>query len=191
MQRIALALALCLGSQLPAQAAPTAPTITDLVAASGGVFDSNPLDYDLLLNAVLAAGLDGVLADPTADLTVFAPNDLAFIRLARDLGYAGFDEAGSFQFIVGALTTLGGGDPIPVLTQVLLYHVAPGSLSVAQIKSQRTTTLQGGVLTLQGGSLQDAEPDLRDPRIYFGSKTRASNGLVYVIDRVLIPLDLP
>ena len=62
------------------------PTITDIVVASGGVFDKNRNDFDILLNAVLAAGLEGALADPKADLTVFAPTDKAFIRLARDLG---------------------------------------------------------------------------------------------------------
>ncbi|MCC6409075.1 MAG: fasciclin domain-containing protein [Planctomycetes bacterium] len=197
MKPIALALALGLCSQLPAPAASGpaasgASTITDLVASSGGVFDSNPFDYDLLLNAVLAAGLEGALADPNVDLTVFAPNDLAFIRLARDLGYTGTDETGSFQYIVGALTTLGGGDPIPVLTDVLLYHVAPESLSPKEItKNRAIDTLQGGKLEFTGSSLKDAEPGLRDPRLFLGSKVRASNGLVYTLDRVLIPLDLP
>ena len=65
-----------------------------IVAQSGGEFDSNRYDYDILLNAVLTVGLQGdlaPLADETANLTVFAPNDIGFIRLARDLGYAGTD----------------------------------------------------------------------------------------------------
>ncbi|MCK6448272.1 MAG: fasciclin domain-containing protein [Planctomycetes bacterium] len=180
-----------LGAQAPAQPASSTHTITDLVASSGGVFDSNPFDYDMLLNAVLAAGLEGALDDAAADLTVFAPNDLAFIRLARDFGYAGTDEAGAFQAIVGVLTTLGGGDPLPVLTQVLTYHVAPSSLSPKELATQRIDTLQGGQLLLVGKDLQDAEPGLRDPRVDFATKKRVVNGLVYTIDRVLVPLDLP
>jgi uncharacterized surface protein with fasciclin (FAS1) repeats len=48
-----------------------APTITGIVAASGD-FDGNGSDFDLLLQAVTAAGLAGALDDPTAELTVFA-----------------------------------------------------------------------------------------------------------------------
>ena len=43
------------------------------------------------------------------------------------------DVARERQIIVDALTQLGGGDPIPVLTDVLLYHVAPTSLSPVQV----------------------------------------------------------
>ncbi len=63
--------------------------VTDIVALSGGEFDRNWFDYDILLNAVLTAGLEGALSDPIAELTVFGPNDFAFFRLARDLGFRG------------------------------------------------------------------------------------------------------
>ncbi len=66
-------------------------TIVDIVSQSGGTFDTDYFDYDILLNAVITAELVDALADDTADLTVFAPNDLAFVRLARDLGYTGID----------------------------------------------------------------------------------------------------
>ena len=108
-------------------------TITDIVLQSGGDFDDNPRDFDILLNAVVTADLAGVLADPEATLTVFAPNDRAFMRLATDLGFeskGGYDEEAVWNFIVGALTDLGGGDPIPVLTDVLTYHVAGGDIDV-------------------------------------------------------------
>lgn len=85
-------------------------TITDIVAKSGGEFDDNKRDFDILLNAVIAADLAEALADPKARLTVFAPTDIAFYRLARDLGYAGdYDETAVFTFIVDTLTGLGGG----------------------------------------------------------------------------------
>ena len=74
---------------LSAYAGHKSQTITEIVAASGGKFDKNDRDFDILLNAVLAAELDGALADPNADLTVFAPNDRSFIRLAQSLGYRG------------------------------------------------------------------------------------------------------
>src|SRR5690606_8310685 len=90
----------------------SAQTITEIVARSGGTFDRNLLDYDILLNAVITADLADVLDDPNSDVTVFAPNDLGFILTARDLGYRGFSEQGAWEFLVEALTELGGGDPI-------------------------------------------------------------------------------
>ena len=76
--------------------------IVDVVLASGGAFDNDYTDFDILLNAVQTAGLVDALAAVDADLTVFAPNDAAFVRLARDLGFRGFDETGAFSAIVDA-----------------------------------------------------------------------------------------
>jgi uncharacterized surface protein with fasciclin (FAS1) repeats len=170
-------------------------TITDIVSSSGspGEFDRNPFDYDILLTAVVAADLAEALADPTIDVTVFAPNDLAFIRTARDLGYRGFSEEGAWNFLVGALTELGGdGGPIPVLTQILLYHVAPERLGPFQvIFSREITTLQGGVIRPRIFRLRDNEPDLSDPYLFFPLDVQAENGVIHTINRVLIPIDIP
>lgn len=173
--------------------APELGTITDIVAASGGDFDHNFRDFDILLNAVLAAGLDGALADTTTDLTVFAPNDLAFVRLARLLGYRGIDEAGSFDAIVAALTELGEGDPIPVLTNVLLYHVSPGSQSLNSVlgSDELATLLIDADLEVDGFRLVDADDGARDPRLLPGrSDIRAANGIVHSINRVLLPVEV-
>ena len=173
-----------------------AATIADIVAASGGEFDNNRYDYDILLNAVIAADLVDPLADPDADLTAFAPNDMAFVRLARDFGYQGWDEAEAWDAIVAVLTDLGGGDPIPVLTDVLLYHVAPERISA--VKFFFLSIFRIPIETLQGGTFQpyffrliDNEPDLRDPRLFFPINLRADNGYIHTISRVLIPVDLP
>lgn len=172
---------------------PARPTITEIVAASGGRFDRNWNDYDILLNAVQAAGLGGALGDPAARLTVFAPDDLAFVLLARDLGYGGWDEQGAWDHLVAALTSLGGGDPIPVLTDVLRYHVSPGVLRPLDVlRAREIPTLLGPAIGRRGISLVDAEPDLRDPRLdLFALDRRASNGVVHGITRVLVPVDLP
>jgi len=168
------------------------PTLAGLVAASGGEFDKKWYDYDLLLNAVQTAGLVDALNDPSVSWTLFAPNDLAFIRLARDLGYGGIDEAGAWGFLVDALTQLGGGNPIPVLTQVLLYHVSPSALSPLQvIFSLSLPTLQGGTIEPWLFTLRDKEPDLRDPTLSLPINQKAVNGVLHTINRVLIPLDLP
>jgi uncharacterized surface protein with fasciclin (FAS1) repeats len=195
LHTFALAAGLALLPAMPPAPLPSnasGPTLTDLVAASGGTFDGNPYDYDCLLNAVLAANLGGALADPSLSVTLFAPDDRAFVRLARSLGYNGFAEAAAFDFLVDALTTLGGGDPIPVLTQVLLYHVATEELGLFQvILSKEIATLQGGVIRPAFLRLRDNEPNLKDPRLTFPLEIEASNGKLHTIDRVLIPIDLP
>lgn len=168
-------------------------TITDLVAASGGEFDHNFLDYDILLNAVLAAGLDGALADPEANLTVFAPTDLAFVRLAYALGFRGWGEANAFDFIVMTLTDLGGGDPIPLLTNILLYHVSPDTQILNDVlqSDEITTLLEGATFSPRGRQLIDNDPGIRDPKLFVrASDLRASNGIVHTITRVLVPINV-
>jgi serralysin len=167
-----------------------APTITGIVAASGA-FDRNGADFDLLLQAVTTAGLAGTLDDAAADLTVFAPNDAAFLGLAQALGFQGSDESRAFDFVVDALTLLsGGGNPIPLLTQILTYHVSPGSLQASQVLAlDEIPTLQGATLARDGTTLQDADPDLPDPSLIV-TDIQAANGVVHVINGVLIPADI-
>lgn len=176
-----------------------AQTITDIVASSGspGEFDRNPFDYDILLQAVVAADLAEALGNPEADLTVFAPNDLAFILTARDLGFRGFSEEGAWNFLVGALSELNNGEPIPLLTSILLYHVAPESLGPFQvIFSREIPTLleiegEPAVIRPRIFRLRDNDPDLRDPFLFFPINVRAENGVIHTINRVLIPIDIP
>jgi serralysin len=167
-----------------------APTITGIVAASGD-FDTNPKDFDLLLKAVQAAGLADTLNNPAADLTVFAPNDAAFLNLAKTLGFKGVTEAAAFDFVVDALTLLsGGGSPIPLLTDILLYHVVPESLQASQVLSSTTIgTVLGTSLGVNGTTLVDGDPDLANPNI-IATDIQAANGVVHVIDGVLIPVDI-
>lgn len=179
----------------PAMSMPPS-SIAAFVAGSGNGFDSNPLDYDMLLKAVVAADLVGPLADPSVRLTLFAPNDAAFIRLARDLGYAGATESGAWDFLVEALTNLGGGDPIPVLKQVLLYHVAPVRINAIQFlilgfTNQVIQTLQGGTVKPVGLRLIDNEPDLANPNLFPPIQVWTGNGTIHTINRVLIPINLP
>ena len=150
-------------------------------------------DFNLLVRALQTANLDGTVRDAD-DITVFAPTDAAFTQLATDLGFDGdtADEDAVFTFLVAALTELGGGDPIPVLTDILLYHVAPGAQSAAEIAAADTvaTLLQGASVTPDGSTLQDAEPDIADPQIV-APDIAADNVTIQGIDRVLIPLDIP
>lgn len=169
--------------------APT-KTILEIVAASGPGFDTNGGDFDMLGAAVGAAGLGGVLNDPTADLTVFAPTDDAFVGLSNALGYSGSDEEGAFTYIVDALTLLSAGNPIDLLTTILTYHVAPVGLdSTSVLSSSSIATVQGGSLGVSGATLVDADPDIADPNI-IATDIPAINGIIHGIDGVLLPVDV-
>ena len=170
------------------------PTITDIVLQSGGEFDRNRHDYDILLQAVLAANLADTLADPNADFTVFAPTDRAFIRLARDLGFEGRDEAGAFETIFNTLEFLGGGNAIPVLTDILLYHVDAEAKTLAEIRHLDVidTLLEDANIVPFRSQLIDADPYFKNPRLLaFKSDIVAKNGIIHSLNRVLIPSDLP
>ena len=158
---------------------------------SGSGFDADATDFDMLLAAVQAAGLGDALDAPGADLTVFAPIDAAFVAAAQSLGYPGTDEAGAFAFLEEALTLLSrGGDIVPLLSSVLTYHVSPGAKDATAVLSADTLpTLLGQPLTVDGTTLVDAEPDLPDPTI-IATNIALSNGIVHVLDGVLLPDDL-
>jgi len=175
-----------------------AGTVVDVaVAASGGgTFDGKETDYDVLVQAVLAAGLADALGDPEAKWTVFAPNDRAFKRLAADLtGAWPASEQTAFETIAGALASLDpNGDPIPLLREVLLYHVVGGkALKVKKVLGSRQLTMANeDTVRVRGRTLVDREPDLRNPRLVrSASNIAASNGVIHTLDRVLIPADLP
>ena len=164
--------------------------IIDIVALSDGVFDSNNQDFDILLNAIQMTDLVTTLSSVDASLTVFAPDDDAFILLARDIGYEGFEEQDAFETIVERLTRIGGGDPVPLLRNILLYHVSPETKTVKQITDQDeiTTLLSNVTLRVFGTALMHPAIDVLDPRISSTSNNiRATNGIIHSIDRVLIP----
>ena len=172
------------------RAAATRPTIAAIVAQSGGSFDCNHFDYDILLNAVKTAGVVDALNDPNASLTVFAPNDAAFIRTAQSLGYEGSSESGAWNFLVGALTKLGNGDPVPLLKSVLLYHVTPGVYSLHDVLfANQLPTLAGPTIGVHGLRLVDKDPDIADAHVSVPN-VRAKNGVIHTITRVMLPVNI-
>jgi uncharacterized surface protein with fasciclin (FAS1) repeats len=152
--------------------------------------------FSVLVDALGAAELTAALDGPDDDLTVFAPTNDAFAALAGDLGFEGDtqDAEAVLTFLTDALAGLDeGGDPIPALTEILLYHVSPGAKSAIAIENSETVeTLAEASISPDSdfGRLVDEEPDLLDPEIVV-ENIEASNGLVQVIDRVLLPLDIP
>lgn len=165
----------------------TTTSITGIVLTSGTGFDTNGDDFDLLREAVVTADLATTLDDAHADFTVFAPTDSAFVGLAQGLGYGSDDEEGAWGYLVEALTLLGGGDPIAPLTQILTYHVAGESLQASQvIAAGSVETLQGGEVTVDLPELVDLGP-VRDYPDLVATDVQATNGIVHVIDGVLLP----
>lgn len=160
--------------------------IAEIVASSD--------DFDILLQAVVAAGLDSTLAAEDADFTVFAPTDDAFISLAQSLGFDGdtSDETAVFNAIADALAGLApDGDPIPLLTDVLLYHVSPGAKDASEVLAlDQISTALGIDIGRDGTTLIDGEPNLTDPQIV-QTNVEADNGIVHVINEVLVPIDIP
>lgn len=166
-------------------------TLLDVLKESGGRFDDDNTDFDMLLAALQATGLDAAADDPDAELTVFAPNDAAFVSLAQSLGYEGEDEEGAFQAIVDVAGVLRPEDPLSFVSDVLSYHVSPGEQdSTAVLGADSIDTLFGSELGVDGASLVDADPDADDAEI-IATDIGASNGVAHVIDEVLRPLDLP
>jgi serralysin len=177
------------------QSEPGRPTIAGIVASSGSGFDTTGSDFDVLLAAVSAADLVETLDTAGLDVTVWAPKDRAFVRTAQDLGFTGAntDEAGAWAFLVDALTDIGGGDPIPTLTTILEYHVTPGTRLAGEVLATAGfPTLAGIDIRHSRGSiiLRDKDPDFRNPRLLGPLNVRASNGVVHVINRVLLPVNL-
>jgi transforming growth factor-beta-induced protein len=133
------------------------PNIMDIAAADDR--------FDTLEAAVKAANLADALAAP-GNLTVFAPTDDAFAALPAEL--------------INALLA----DPSGALTQILLYHVVPGSFSSGDVlASSSLNTLQGNDLAV---SLRDGKPYVNDSQIII-TDIHAKNGIIHVIDAVLVP----
>lgn len=189
---VAASIAVAGAAAAPAQAkskwwgAPPAGSVVDVAvkASGGGAPDSNPYDYDLLVQAVTATGLAPVLDDESQRFTVFAPNDRAFMRLVTDLtGSAPASEQAALETAVSALG-------VPAIKNVLLYHVVSGrKLGPIEVLLSRSLTMaNGGTVEPRGITLRDESPALRDPRlVLYALNIRATNGVIHTIDRVLVP----
>ncbi len=193
-KKLGIALATVVAGALAFTASPasahqaTAPkgTVVDVaVAASGGgTPDANGSDYDILVQALVATGLDKTLDDPSSTFTVFAPNDRAFERLVTDLtGKAPASEAAALKTITSTFT----GEQI---TDILLYHVVAGKkLSPVKVLfSHEIEMANGGTIEPRGIVLRDETPDLKNPKLVLRAiDIKASNGVIHTIDRVLVP----
>jgi uncharacterized surface protein with fasciclin (FAS1) repeats len=122
--------------------------------------------FSTLVTAVTAAGLVETLSG-TGPFTVFAPTNEAFAAINDQVQ-----------------PLLANADKAP-LTAVLTYHVVPGRIMAADLAGVTSTpaTAQGGALTVAAGP--------NGPQIGGANVVQADivvgNGVIHVIDRVLLP----
>jgi uncharacterized surface protein with fasciclin (FAS1) repeats len=120
--------------------------------------------FSTLVTALTAANLVDTLKG-TGPFTVFAPTDAAFNAL----------PAGLLDSLLANTTAL---------TQVLTYHVVSGELMAADVTNlMSVTTIQGGSLPIStaGGQVKIGIATITQTDI------KCSNGVIHVIDTVLVP----
>jgi len=119
-------------------------------------------NFKTLATALQAAGLVDTLKGP-GPFTVFAPTDEAFAKVPKaDLDALLKDKA--------------------KLTAVLTYHVLPGKVMAADVKAGTAKTVNGQSLTIAtagGVKVDNAKVTATD--------IVASNGVIHVIDSVVMP----
>lgn len=134
--------------------------IVDTAVAAG--------QFTTLAKALQAAGLVDALKAKDGKFTVFAPTDEAFAKLPA-----------------GTLETLLKPENKEKLKAILLYHVVNGKVmakDVAKLNGKDVTTLQGGTVkvdTTSGVKVNSSNVVKAD--------VKASNGVIHVIDTVLLP----
>jgi uncharacterized surface protein with fasciclin (FAS1) repeats len=175
-----LGLAVVVGTPAPAEALRLADNHTggmmDTTEQSDTMMDggmtivdvaSDNDSFDTLVQAVQAANLGETLSSE-GPYTVFAPTDEAFNQLPD-----------------GALDFLLQPENQDLLAEVLTYHVVSGSVMSGDLSSGGVDTLNGGIavgVSDNGVVINNASVVTAD--------IEASNGVIHVINRVLIPEDL-
>nr|WP_315489464.1 fasciclin domain-containing protein [uncultured Rhodoferax sp.] len=132
---------------------------------------ANP-DLSILVEAVDAAGLAGTLKQ-AGPYTVLAPTNAAFASLLSELGVT------KAQLLADK----------PLLTTVLTYHVLPGAVRRADIPlGKAVTSLQGSIFKVDtvGTALRITDGRNRTSNIT-ATDIHALNGVVHVIDKVILP----
>lgn len=144
------------------QGVTTAQTQTIVAVAS-----SND-NFSTLKAALEAAELTETLAGQ-GPFTVFAPTNAAFEALGKEK--------------VEALLKPENKDK---LIKVLTYHVVPGQVMSADLKSGETKTVEGGEVMVM---VKDGKVKVNNAQVT-QADVKASNGVIHVIDTVLLPPDL-
>ncbi|MEP7208738.1 MAG: fasciclin domain-containing protein [Casimicrobiaceae bacterium] len=140
-------------------------TATSSIAAEMDIVDTakSAGSFNTLVAAIQAAGLVDTLKGK-GPYTVFAPTDAAFAEIPK----AQLDALLADK---------------KMLTMVLTYHVVPGKVMAADVKAGQVKSVEGQNLTIttaNGGVMVDKADVVKTDII-------ASNGVIHVIDKVMIP----
>jgi len=128
------------------------------VASSAGSFKT-------LVAAVKAAGLVETLQGK-GPFTVFAPTDEAFAKLPP-----------------GTVENLLKPENKEKLVAILTYHVVPGKVMAADVKTMMAKTVNGKELSIK---VDDGKVTVNDANV-IKTDVAANNGVIHVIDTVLLP----
>lgn len=155
---------------------------TTLLQACGGGDDEpqrnivelaqNTPELSILVEAVVAAGLAPTLS--TGTLTVFAPTNAAFAALLTELGVT-----------KEALLA-----DKPLLTAVLTYHVLGTKVMRADVPlGKAITPVSGGFFKIESSNGLKVTDGRNRVTTITSTDIQASNGVVHLVDRVLLPAD--
>lgn len=130
-------------------------------------------NFNTLVAALVCTDLVGAVSNPDAELTVFAPTDAAFGGLGLNPGNicTAFDEE--------------------TLTTILLYHVVGErrpSPSVINGKNKSVQMLAGGSIYPDGERSTVVRDNLDRPVTIVMPDVMASNGIIHVVNDVLLPV---
>lgn len=155
---------------------------TTLLQACGGGDDEpqrnivelakNTPELSILVEAVVAADLAATLS--TSTLTVFAPTNAAFAALLTELG-------------VSKEALLANK---PLLTAVLTYHVLGSTVARADVPlGKAITPVSGGFFKIESNNGLKITDGRNRVSTITATDIQASNGVVHLVDRVLLPAD--
>jgi len=131
----------------------------------------NSKDHTTLVAAVKAAGLVETL-ESKGPFTVFAPTNAAFGKLPA-----------------GTVDTLVKPENKATLTKILTYHVVPGKLAASDLKDgMKLKTAEGEELSVkhQGDKVWIVDAKGGQSMVTI-SNVNQSNGVIHVVDTVLMP----
>ena len=155
----------------PATPTPQQSSIAEIAIANG--------NFTILVDALTRTGLDVTVADDSQTLTVFAPTDAAFMDLLTELGLSSLDE------VEAALGTDG-------LRNVLLYHVM-GSVVTSNMVSTGYVRTLGTNDSMDALSIYTNTASgvvINDRATVTTADVTASNGVIHIIDKVILPLSI-